>query len=942
MSRVLLGVVVVLLLAPAMMAQNCSGSRPGAGPDVPCHLTVTTPYAGSVNQAQICWDTNNSSDSLAELDFNVNGYSAVQIDRYVYSASMVTHHCVVADHLLPVKTYLYNVVSCSTGPSGGGTPPFNCKRTDPNTSVATMGDPSGNYHGTTFTTAATNPANPTSWRAIPVSPSVSVYQGHSINIGITGMLFDGPPPTYAVITSVTVDSGSGPQACTVNKGGGMCGTTGISFQPDCGGGENVGSPLTNGYSTTIFSSGTWSGHYFCQSNTIFMGQKTMMNRLTASGGATPGTYTLALTYQGTDANQVNMGVSTSYTYSFTVNAAASFTIVPPTTFPPIPNLGAWNAKIATVGTAKYNLLKTANLTTPGVYINDNMSATETAFPPSDVFNYSGDRVTMQVMDYLAAVTAARQPGHIYAVGDMICTNGTNGCAVDPNYVEVVTTGGTSSSSSSLTFTATEGAITQDGTVLWTNAGNTAYWRDNTQRIGQQILNWELLMGFYSITSEWNMFPYGTLMDCQREYGTNCPTSIDAAALAHLAWPVVNVAGASGSFLNQIINGYKVTPQGTVRTLPYNQEILLANWLASGIKPVNGSVDEINARTDLMLQTNDEWRHASPLDGVTSEYALYMEAPNFDIGLNVEAEIGVFTAQVAMGVTPDARIPIDVMAMLDWAWSNQYNLLGNDFSFPYGTLSTPYQTYMYNYHQSNLNNLMAPGYAWLFAMYGNSCTLPTSGVSCQVAADTLFQHTFDVQTGTGKEFNQEFKWFRDFVGWRTGAITGTQSYATTPSLNPFVGTYPDHMEPYNDGEFPAKPTASSITGSGFTATWYTHKPVVTGKVGVGLTKGTIGTFTTCPLGSTLYNAATSLYKNVCAVLGLTANTTYYFGVGGTDAAGNVAFSSADVIGTGQDPRYGLLTGPPGNNLFRVFPLDLIGIMDTLGGANIGPPKHVTIH
>ncbi len=46
------------------------------------------------------------------------------------------------------------------------------------------------------------------------------------------------------------------------------------------------------------------------------------------------------------------------------------------------------------------------------------------------------------------------------------------------------------------------------------------------------------------------------------------------------------------------------------------------------------------------------------------------------------------------------------------------------------------------------------------------------------------------------------------------------------------------------------------------------------------------------GPSIYTGTDNLWINTCVISGLQPETVYYFGVGGTDAASNFAFSSVD--------------------------------------------------
>ena len=258
-------------------------------------------------------------------------------------------------------------------------------------------------------------------------------------------------------------------------------------------------------------------------------------------------------------------------------------------------------------------------------------------------------------------------------------------------------------------------------------------------------------------------------------------------------------------------------------------------------------------------------------------------------------IHAYDVQLYMNVQPDARIPIELMKLMDWFYSTQVNLLGNDYTFPYEPWTVPFNCSIFQdgdckWDQGGLNNLVAPAYAWLGAVYGDTCKLPTSGVKCWDAGDQLTTKAFfDGYQYTAKNFNQLFQDFSDYVGWRTGAFPGTDSYVL-PTHNPLADPYPDVIGPYPSGAYPAKPTAGNITSSGATITWYTFEQAATSVVRVGTDPNNISIETDC--GPSVYAGSDNLWINTCQISGLRAGTLYYFGVGGTDVASNFAFSSVD--------------------------------------------------
>src|SRR5580658_2016563 len=108
-------------------------------------------------------------------------------------------------------------------------------------------------------------------------------------------------------------------------------------------------------------------------------------------------------------------------------------------------------------------------------LNGNMSATETTYDPWAVFNYDGNRIFKQLKDFFGSATGTWQSLTSYSVGQWVVYNG---------YTQVVTTAGTSGSHTPM-FSSSPGYPTIDGSVGWTNAGNTTYWRNCSYNVGMQ-------------------------------------------------------------------------------------------------------------------------------------------------------------------------------------------------------------------------------------------------------------------------------------------------------------------------------------------------------------------------------------------------------------------------------------------------------------------------
>ncbi len=437
----------------------------------------------------------------------------------------------------------------------------------------------------------------------------------------------------------------------------------------------------------------------------------------------------------------------------------------------------------------------------------------------------------------------------------------------------------------------------DWGTSWINAGNKSYWTKCSEIIAMQYLNWAVNAPKWDGTSEWNIFPWGMYMDFLRQgdvLNENCDggqtcSGLNAASNWRFGANVLTYP-APGFVDENFVFTYYDNQTGTVRALPYNINVLLVDWLETGIQPTN----ELKARVDLLLQTIAEVVAYNPLDGA-NHYKCCYSAPNYNVGLWAMTLIHTYDVQVHMGAHPDARIPIELMRLLDWFYSTQINLMGDDNTFPYEPWTVPYNCSIFqnndcSYDQGGLNNLVAPAYAWLGAVYGDSCKLTTSGAKCWDVADQLFSKAFsDGYQGTSKNYNQLFQDFSNYVGWRTGTIAGTDSYVL-PAHNRLANPYADVIGPYPSGAYPAKPTAGNITNSSATITWYTYERAVTTLVKVSTNPNNINTETDC--GASVYTGTDNVWINTCKVSGLKPATLYYFGVGGTDAASNVAFSAVD--------------------------------------------------
>ena len=853
----------------------------GAGNDQPRNIVVTTPYSNNINWAQVCWNTNNQSDSLVMIGENTD------FSRQVYDSTLTTNHCVVVKNLGPNTQYYYSVASC-TDPVGGKP----CVRTDTHWSSAPWPTDIA-----TFMTAQST-SGPMAFSAFAFGPSY-VYQGAGITVGISLLQNSGVVSEHYVmmITDARVD---GMSCLPGTLLGAPCGNTGIALTMLCDGDKERVNPPTHNYpGVTLYSWAPYINDYVCWNH--YFKEPAMDARIVANGAKLHDSalgHTLQLTFQLVDYTQnIPVGDPIKLTYPFSVAPPAQFKVTAPTTFPPIPN---WKQAVFNAGQwgpPSCEQLKTAD--SGGIYLNADFNSAGSNQDPWDSYTYDGNRVFKQIGDWLDGVTGAQwQPNHAYVPGDLIVANGFTQVNVSPG----------NSGSTPPSFNLVPGQTTHDWGTTWSNAGNTAYWNQCSEIVGMQYLNWAVNVPKWAGTTEHDIFPWGMYMDFQRQgdvLNENCeggPTCSGLNATANWRFGAnVTTYPAPGFVDENFVFTYYQNQTGTVRGLPYNINMLLVNWLETGVPPTN----ELKARLDLLIQTIAEATAYNPLEGA-NHYRCCYSAPNFDIGLWSMALINTYNVQTYLNAKPDARIPIELMKLMDWFYSTQVNLLGTDYTFPYEPWTVPFNCSVFQngdckWDQGGLNNLISPAYAWLGAVYGDTCRLPTSGVKCWDAADHLFTKAFfDGYQGTAKNYNQLFQDFSNYVGWRTGTMPGTDSYVL-PTHNPLGNPYPDVIGPYPSGAYPAEPTAGNITSSGATITWYTYERAVSTLVRVGTDPNNITRETDC--GPSVYTGTDNLWINTCRVSGLNPSTLYYFGVGGTDAASNFAFSAVDST---NNPNVGTLS------------------------------------
>jgi len=259
---------------------------------------------------------------------------------------------------------------------------------------------------------------------------------------------------------------------------------------------------------------------------------------------------------------------------------------------------------------------------------------------------------------------------------------------------------------------------------------------------------------------------------------------------------------------------------------------------------------------------------------------------------MESLIDYYELDLAEGNTPDPRIPLEIKKTLDWLATNAY--IPSRHTMVYNFYDLPRDPNLVGgalFEGTELNDLVAPAYAWYWSLTGDPASLTTG--------DDLFNHVFDSASfhnpggylGNGwtwsiKEFNQIYKWSFDFVNWRTlPYAVSTVLPASNPCENgsrPCRAPWPDQAPPIQFTWLPAaqhaKPTINNVadtpalTSTTATFTFNSYK-LATAQIFYGKAAPTACTMRPYP-NSGLLACVSSNYSNVSsAVVGIyNTNTT----------------------------------------------------------------------
>jgi hypothetical protein len=282
---------------------------------------------------------------------------------------------------------------------------------------------------------------------------------------------------------------------------------------------------------------------------------------------------------------------------------------------------------------------------------------------------------------------------------------------------------------------------------------------------------------------WN-FTHGLMMDYLRSGDVQSKNAAlllsNNAAFASDSTPFSSVIGAALSrevayAINSYLNAEKVGAPARARLDQY--------------------VDVALGHIDQLFVSKSYRAPAGQCDVAGAPNGAYCPKP-FMVGLIAEALIGYYEK------TNDPRIFLAVKTAMDWLWANAW--VPANQSFWYGNfVSDPSQPFPAQPGTPDLNLLIAPAYAWLYQMTGDT--------RYRDQGDQIFAGgVAGAYLGGSKQFNQNYKWTFDYVNWRTTVTPGTVDPPSPPPPPPSDTTPPaiSITAPVNGATVPSAITVSA--------------------------------------------------------------------------------------------------------------------------------------
>jgi hypothetical protein len=191
--------------------------------------------------------------------------------------------------------------------------------------------------------------------------------------------------------------------------------------------------------------------------------------------------------------------------------------------------------------------------------------------------------------------------------------------------------------------------------------------------------------------------------------------------------------------------------------------------------------------DIALGHLDQWfvskTYRCPPCGAGAQPGDFYIQP-FMAGLTAEALIGYYQK------TQDPRIFPAVKTAMDWLWANAWVPADRGFWYE-NFVSDPSQPFPAAPGAPGLNLLIAPAYAWLYQMTGDTQYRDQGDqIFAGGVATVNTSQAGAAYLPIGKQFSQNYRWSFDYVTWRTALSGGTPPPPdTTPPTVSF--TSPDN-------------------------------------------------------------------------------------------------------------------------------------------------------
>lgn len=910
----------------------------------------------TITQVCVGWTSAHSSDSRVVLSripgFVGAGAYAIVPDRWACAVAdpcpttgkagdSVTTHIVLVKNLWPLlDNYTAAVANYDQIFSGWVV----STRTD-NSSVSTLGHLIDLVHGFgSIPTIPTTEANPAGSYGLTIYTwgANQVYQGHSFPIEYATVKTGGPTAANHYISSLTLDDGGGPVACTLTVTIMTCSDnitvqlipTAYNYQAgnsandylyptgNCG---FANKPCNFNADYQIGLPGVFNG--------VSSGGVTNQSflRVKTTGSTTAQSYTLAGTFQGATGGS-NVGTGASFSYTFTV-ATPSFSETKATSFPAIYNL------VNSQGYMSYfawQFCNRANNGTPsgenwfnlnGIFENTNYSSSD-----NSLYFYDGTHWLYEIGDKIATISTDWQSSHSYPYGTLIKpSTGNAGGRVFYTYPTSTgpsTPGGSSTSAGSApTWPQTGmGATVSDGNG--TSYFDTGLASDYNQ-CGTAVVN--AYRHYLNTTqgetaNEFNTtFNWGILMDYYRTGDLRCQGSTTAGCPGGTA----QTAGDA--------NSLTYTTTNTGATVPHNQYTVVQVTDAFSIRSSAGMLafatasDLINSTTDTVeqqrvdvmlsiLQQGIQIRSFGDTNYLSNAFPLSNAGKAFYVAIVTDSLINWYNKEL-LANRYHPEIPETIKAYLDWQWANAWNPAGltctntqynsgNNCAMLYEAADFP-AVVAIDFLDPILNQFSAFAYAWMYAITANS-TYQTEG-------DLVFGNSINIPGNMyARKAGSQQRSYMDYIKLRDGTRVSTVNSHVYAEM----GVMPD-LNPCNSGEsFPCtiastvgddriypmnftivgtnalgrqgNPSVSSITGTTASVFWETPEPTAHSQVNVGTASNS------CPIQSADVTSYTTIspyrYGHTVPLTGLTPNTTYYVQMQATDIAGNIAKSACGTFGS----------------------------------------------